>query len=121
MFNVLFYEDKNGRSELDDQLMELARKSNSNKNARIQFKQIMLYVELLRKNGTGLPTKIAKHLVDDIWELRPGDNRVLYFYYKNNTFVLLHMFRKRTQKTPKAEIEKAKREIMDFKFRTRGQ
>ena len=34
-----------------------------------------------------------------------------------NTFVLLHHFHKKTQKTPAAEIEKAKRELEDYKRR----
>ena len=55
---------------------------------------------------------ITKHLEDEIWELRPGFNRVLYFYFENNTFVLLHIFRK---KTPKSEIEKAHKECNDYK------
>ena len=61
-----------------------------------------------------LNENIKKHLDDDIWELRPGNNRVLYFYFKNDTFVLLHQFRKKTQKTPKREIERAKAERDDY-------
>ena len=38
---------------------------------------------------------------------------ILYFYFKNDTFVLLHQFRKKTQKTPKREIERAKAERED--------
>ena len=38
----------------------------------------------------------------------------LYFFFKNNTFILLHHFRKKTQKTPRSEIEKAKTERADF-------
>lgn len=44
-------------------------------------------------------------------------NRILYAYVKDNTFVLLHHFQKKTQKTPAAEIEKAKRELEDYKRR----
>ena len=43
MYNIVFYEDKNGFSKLNDELMELAKKADSNKDARIQFKQITLY------------------------------------------------------------------------------
>ena len=50
----------------------------------------------------------------DIWELRLGNNRVLFFYHRDNTFVLLHHFRKKTQKTPKREINKAKAERDDW-------
>ena len=44
---------------------------------------------------------ITKHLEGEIWELRPGFNRVLYFYFENNTFVLLNMFRHQNQKQKK--------------------
>ena len=120
MFIVEFYETKDGKSELWDFLEELRKKSNTNKDARIQFNQIALYIELLQQNGTRLSSNITKYLEDDIWELRPGNNRVLYFYFKNNKFVLLHHFRKKTQKTPKREIEKAKNEIKDYLERNKG-
>jgi len=52
----------------------------------------------------------------EIWnfleKLRPGNNRI--FYYQDNTFVLLHTFRKKTQKTPQREIDKAKSERNDY-------
>ena len=59
-----------------------------------------------------------KHIEDDIWELRPGDNRVFYFFYdEDGKFILLHQFKKKTQKTPKREIERAKAERDDYKAR----
>ena len=39
---------------------------------------------------------------------------VFYFFYQNDTYVLLHQFRKKSQKTPKREIEKAKTERNDY-------
>lgn len=54
----------------------------SHSDARIQYKQISLYIQLLEDNGTRLNENITKHIDDDIWELRPGNNRVLYFYFK---------------------------------------
>ncbi len=77
-------------------------------------KQISLYIQLLQDHGTRLQENITKHLEEDIWELRPGSNRVFYFYYKDDTFVLLHQFRKRTQKTPRRELDKAKAERDDY-------
>ena len=61
-----------------------------------------------------MPTDIVKHLDDDIWELRPGFNRVFFFYHENDTYVLLHHFRKKTQKTPRREIDKAIKEREDY-------
>ena len=51
---------------------------------------------------------------EDIWELRPGNNRVFYFYYDESQYVLLHHFRKKSQKTPKREITRAKAERDDY-------
>ena len=101
-------------SELRDFLINLRKKSLTNKDARIQHKQIAQYIQLLEDHGTYLGENITKHIEEDIWELRPGNNRVLFFYHKDDTYVLLHLFRKRTQKTPRSEIEKAKRERNDW-------
>ena len=114
MYNIEFYENSDGRSELWEFLESLRVKTITNKDARIQYSQISLYIQLLEDNGTRLNENITKHLVDNIWELRPGSNRIIYFYFKNNTFVLLHQFRKKTQKTPKREIDKAKAERDDY-------
>lgn len=114
MYNIEFYESKDGSSELWDFIENLRIKAPTNKDARIQHKQISLYIQLLQDNGTHLGEKITKHLEDGIWELRPGNNRVLYFFCEANTYVLLHQFRKKTQKTPRREIEKAKAERADY-------
>ena len=117
MYNVEFYETQDGKSQIWEFLEELRIKAATSKDARIQHKQASLYTELLQQNGTRLNENITKHLEDGIWELRPGNNRVFYFFFQDNTFVLLHQFRKKTQKTPKREIEKAKRERDDYLFR----
>ncbi len=117
MYTVEFYETANGKSQLWDFLEELRIKAATNKDARIQHKQISLYIQLLQDNGTRLSENITKHLGDGIWELRPGNNRVFYFFYDNGTFVLLHQFHKKSRKTPKQEIEKAKAERADYLIR----
>ena len=114
MFTVKFYETKTGESDVWDFLEELRLKSPSNKDARVQYNQMLFYIDLLSKNGTFLPNNITKHIDEDIWELRPGNNRVLYFYSDNDAFVLLHHFRKKTMKTPLREIQRAKAERDDY-------
>ncbi len=114
MYTVEFYETADGRSELWDFLEKLRIKTATSKDARIQHKQISLYIQLLQDNGTRLNQNITKHLEDGIWELRPGNNRIFYFFFENDTFVLLHYFHKKSQKTPKCEIEKAKSERADY-------
>ena len=112
--DVIIYENENGKSELLDFLKDLESKSKKDKNARIQYKQIVYYIELLKNNFGKLPTNIAKHIDDGIWELRPGNNRIFYFTHLEKEIVLLHLFRKKSQKTPTLEIDKAKRERADY-------
>ena len=114
MFNIEFYTNADGFSELWDFLDNLQKKAIRNKDARIQHRQMIQYIQLLEDHGVQLGANITKHLEDGIWELRPGKNRVLYFYHKNDTYVLLHHFRKKTLKTPRREIEKAKAERDDW-------
>ncbi|MBQ6971655.1 MAG: type II toxin-antitoxin system RelE/ParE family toxin [Synergistaceae bacterium] len=114
MYKIDFYRDKEGRSELLDFIDRLLLSSATNKDARIQYDKIYSQIGLLRAKGTNLPAKYTKHIEEDIWELRPGKNRILYFCMVDDGFVLLHYFRKTTEKTPRREIEKAKRERDDY-------
>lgn len=114
MYEIEFYETEDGKCPIWDFLEALRLKAPTNKDARIQHKQASLYIELLQQNGTHMNAEITKHLDDGIWELRPGNNHIFYFFCQNDTYVLLHQFRKKSQKTPKREIEKAKAERNDY-------
>lgn len=113
-FEIEFYTDQNGKCDISDFIDELDSKPETNKDARVQLRQVLFCIDMLSRNGNNLSTNIAKHINDEIWELRPGKNRVLYFFQKNDKYVLLHHFVKKTQKTPKKEIEKAKKEMLDY-------
>lgn len=114
MFTVEFYETSDGESELWNFLKDLNTKALTSKDARIQLKQIEFYIQLLEDHGATLNENIMKNIDEDIWELRPGNNRIFFFYHRDNTYVLLHQFRKRSQKTPSCEIRKAKAERDDW-------
>ncbi|MGN0242107.1 MAG: type II toxin-antitoxin system RelE/ParE family toxin [Candidatus Weimeria sp.] len=58
---------------------------------------------------------ISRHYL--LFAVSPGNNRVFYFYFGGNTFVLLHQFRKKSQKTPQREIKQALAERDDWKAR----
>jgi len=57
---------------------------------------------------------VVKHIDGSIWELRPINNRIFFFYWKDNKFVLLHHFIKKTNKTPQCEIDNARAKMKDF-------
>lgn len=115
MYEIKFYEDAHGYSPVLDLISKINKKAVKSKDARIQLKQIVFQLDLLKELGTRNASEYVKHIQGDIWELRPGDNRILLFGWKDNIIVLLHSFRKKSRKTPPKEIKKADREIKDWK------
>ena len=114
MYDVIFYSDNKGNEPIKDYINELRQRSYTDKNAKINFNKIVAYIDILCEKGTQVGEPVAKHLNGDIWELRPLDNRILLAYYKDNQFILLHYFVKKTNKTPPREIDQAKRNLADF-------
>ena len=113
MYKIDFYRDKNGRSDVLEFITTLRQKLPNSKDARIQYTQLIQQMQLLEDNGTRLPANITKHIDEDICELRPGHNRVFYFCWLGDSFVMLHHFRKKTNKTPR-EIDRAKAERDEY-------
>ena len=68
---------------------------------------------LLEEYGEQLPMPFARHLEDGIFELRTpqGSNisRLLYFFVVGNCAIITNGFIKKTQRTPRKEIDRAKR------------
>lgn len=116
MYDIEFYEDRKGKSEVYEYIKEL--KINNSKENKQKVKKIDLYIDLLSEYGLTLTEPYIKKLEGEIWELRPLRDRILFASWCNNKFVLLSVFIKQTQKTPKKEIEKAKRLLEDYKKRS---
>lgn len=115
MYKIHFYKDSKGNQPVKDYIFQL--KSQNGKDSRIKLKKIDEYIEILKKEGTRAGIPFVKHIEGDLWELRPIDDRIFFVSWNGESFVLLHHFRKKTQKTPQREIEKAKRELEDLKKR----
>ena len=109
MFEVIFYEKENGDCPVQDFLSGL--------DIKMQAKMIGL-LEILEDKGNMLREPYSKHLDDGIFEIRckVGNNitRVMYFFYYEGKIILTNGFVKKTQKTPKKEIELAKERRRDF-------
>ena len=52
MYEIEFFEDKNGKSEVADFIKELNRKAVTNKECRINFNKIVAYMDMLEEFGT---------------------------------------------------------------------
>jgi phage-related protein len=112
MYEVFPYTDKNGKSPIMEYINGLT--SRSDKDSRIKATKIRDYIKYLGKYGQKAREPFAKHLEGEIWELRPLQDRILFAAWDGNKFILLHIFKKKTQKTPRNEIKQAQRNLRDY-------
>lgn len=111
-FKVRFYKDKQGRQPALEYIRELSEKSD--KDSRINLNKINDYIETLKQYGTRIGKPFVKYLDKGIWELRPLGNRIFFVVWVNETFVLLHAYEKKSQKTPEKELKRALQEYKDL-------
>jgi phage-related protein len=119
VYEIVFYEDKNGNSPIYEYIDELTRRTD--KDSRINLKKIRDYMQILSIHGKTAGQPFMRQIDGDIWELRPIKNRIFFASWYNDSFMLLHHFQKKTQKTPKHEIEQAKRNLTDIRERNNQQ
>lgn len=109
------YTDENGRSPVDEFLDDLKQS-----NLKLYIKT-MRSLGLLESTGNMLTMPYSRFLQDGIFELRSiqGNNitRLLYFFRKNKVIVVDHGFVKKTQETPKADIDIAIARKEDYERR----
>ena len=101
-YEVIFYEKINGDIPVEDFLINL--------DAKMRAKLVGI-IGILQEYGHQLREPYSKCLGDGIFEIRgkvgSDVSRVLYFFYHDRKIILTNGFIKKTQKTPKAELEKA--------------
>ena len=106
---VEFYETKAGEKPSLDFINTLEVKLKA---------KIFRDLGLLENKGNELRLPYSQHLDDGIFELRiiQGNNivRHLYFFIIEKKIVITHGFRKKTQKTPPSEIQRAKDYRTDY-------
>lgn len=116
MYDVFFYRNNKGNEPVKEYLQELASKND--KTSRIKLNKIRDYIQILKEHGTQAGEPYIKHLTGEIWEIRPLRDRILFAALVDGQFVLLHYFMKKSQKTPKREIERALKNLQDLKTRS---
>ena len=89
MYKIIFYKDKNGYSNVLEHIETLKEKRFTSKDAKVKFKKISSYLDMLSENGLEIGKPYIKHLENEIWELRPLRDRILFAYWDNNNFILL--------------------------------
>ena len=105
-WSVVFYIEESGKSPVREFLVSL--------DARTQAR-FLASIEQLRVRNVSAQEPLVRHLEDKLWELREESRgniyRLLYFFFSGRRIVFLHGFQKKTQKTPRREIEIAGRRM----------
>ena len=108
-FEIIFYEKADGSEPVKEFLLSVDIKMRA---------KLLKIMELLAANGTDLRMPYSEYLSDGIFEIRAkygsDISRVLYFFVFGRKIILTNGFMKKTQKTPKNEIELAKKYRSDF-------
>lgn len=99
-----FYTRPNGHNEFLEFLNQLPLKDQN---------KLLSVINNVQEQGLLIARKMKwiKKLEDNLFELRSeaGNNiqRVLYFHWSENHFIVTHGFSKKTQKTPTKEIKRS--------------
>lgn len=103
-FEIIFYNKADGTEPVKEFLDSLDIKMRA---------KMLRTILMLQNNGYELREPYSKSLNEGIFELRAkvssDISRVLYFFVSGRKIILTNGFIKKTQKTPKEEIERAKR------------
>jgi len=115
-YNIEFYSKENGEEPAREFILGL--------DPKMQAK-ILKILDLLQVNGPYMRLPYSEHLEDGIFEIRAKQStnisRILYFFTMEQKIVLTNGFVKKTQKTPKWEIDLAKKYRKDFEGRLRNE
>ena len=74
-------------------------------DVRAKFIRICELIEEFGHEQVGMPH--VKHLGDQLWEMRMKSSRALYVMGPHERIIVLRVFTKKTQKTPRREIDLA--------------
>ena len=103
-YNVIFFEKSDGSRLAYDFMVSIDKKMSS---------KVFWTLDVLKHQGPDMRLPYSKHLGDGIFEIRTkvasDITRVLYFFVYGKNIVMTNGFVKKTQKTPKNEIDTAKK------------
>jgi phage-related protein len=109
-WKVEFYQSPNGNPVVYDWFLA--------QEAKVQARFAQIF-DLLQDKGTSVGMPYVRPIVNTkLYEIRVEQStniyRIFYFAYTGRRFILLHGFQKKTQKTPKKEIELAEKRRKEF-------
>lgn len=112
-WDVEYYETESGRSPVFEWLLDMAEEDQA---------LALGYIDQLAWLGMEAQRPLVRQLEGKLYELRWKDRRsqrrVAYFAASGRRFVLVHGFTKKQQKTPKRELDTARKRMKDYERRS---
>ena len=115
MYQIDFYEDKNGKSDVTDYIYQLDH-SRQKQDKQILTK-LSYQLEMLSQLGKDMKMPQSKFLRGyrhPLMELRPLPERFFYAGWKKDRYVILSHYTKKSNKTNPREIVKALDRLDDW-------
>lgn len=108
-WEVKYYLTRSGKNPVMEYiLLQEVKRANNIDNA----------LRLLREFGIAESQLDAKKLKGEtykgLYELKIDSSRIIYFLHTGRRFILVHAFTKKTNKTPKVELETARKRMKDY-------
>ena len=85
--------------------------------SEVEARKVFYVLDMLKMQER-LSTKFVKHIEDGIYELRAEHSgnifRVFFIFDEGNIVLLFNGFQKKSQKTPRKEMEQAKKLMIEY-------
>ena len=117
-WEIEFYKAESGREPVSDFILSLTSENDQ--------AQILRVLDLLSERGIYLGRPYVKDIsgIRKLKELRihgeSGIYRIFYFAFIRHKFVMLHVIKKKSQKTPKKDLRLAEKRMNSYISRYRG-
>lgn len=118
MYEIDFYEDKDGYCEIQDFFDDLDQ--SNEKSKKVLFGKITHQLDMLQSLGPRLREPQAKYLKGyrhQLFELRPMPERIFYAAWTDGRYVLLSHYTKKQNSTDPRQVDRALNLLDDWMSR----
>ena len=109
MMKIIFYQKDGGKELVKDFIKKLEKKDKA---------KVLEVLKNIEDKGLDSNRAVFRQIKDVLWEIKiktsGGGYRIFYVIIESKKMVLLHMYKKESQKAPKKEIEVATKRMNDI-------
>jgi len=93
--DIYYFIDERGYNPVKDFIDSLPVKERA---------KVFAYIIELKNQGHNLRRPMADYLGNGIYELRPQNNRIFYFFFLRDNVVLVHAIKKKSDRIPEGDL-----------------